>query len=202
MQRQLARLNARPARAQAADPQGDQSADVAGLKRAERLHRLLARQVRQRQPHRLQACVRAARGCPRAGGTSDRRTGASGASLSSPRIWRPPAVHGLDRRGLEQCLQRFARAPAEVAAEDRVPDFGHDHEWEPGICAATSRALAVGVRRSSAPLRISVGTLGSGSSARRGRGRRVRPERARRHVADGEHVGRSRTARSGSPPAP
>jgi hypothetical protein len=42
------------------------------------------------------------------------------------------------------------------------PTFGTTSRCEPGICAATSRAFAVGVRRSSAPLRISVGTAGSG----------------------------------------
>ena len=50
------------------------------------------------------------------------------------------------------------------------PVFGTTSRCDPGICAATSRALAVGVRRSSAPLRISVGTLGNGARSGAGAG--------------------------------
>ena len=50
------------------------------------------------------------------------------------------------------------------------PVLGTTSSCDPGICAATSRAFAVGVRRSSAPLRISVGTSGSGALSGAGAG--------------------------------
>ena len=62
-----------------------------------------------------------------------------------------PARARLDRRGLEQRLQRPARAPAEIAAEHGVPDFGHDHQAaSPGSARrlrARSRSACAGRRR-------------------------------------------------------
>lgn len=51
-----------------------------------------------------------------------------------------------------------------------MPGVRDDSSSEPAICAATSLAFAVGVRRSSAPLRMSVGTLGKGAFRSAGAG--------------------------------
>ncbi len=106
---------------------------------------------------------------PRRGGTLDRRTGASGASLSSPRISGPPA-HGLTGEGLNSACSALLAHPLRSLLRTECPTSGTTSRCESGICAETSRAFSVGVRRSSAPLRISVGTLGNSSRAGAGAG--------------------------------
>src|SRR5271170_4206848 len=99
---------------------------------------------------------------------AERRAGASG-------VKRRTGGGGVASQGLIGLpANRACRALLEqwVGSEPSTecPVFGTTSSCDPGICAATSRALAVGVRRSSAPLRISVGTLGKGACTGAGAG--------------------------------
>src|SRR5271170_2178940 len=80
------------------------------------------------------------------------------------------ALHGLiglpANRACRASLEQWVGS--ELSTE--CPVLGTTSRCDPGICAATSRAPEVGVRRSSAPLRISVGTLGNGASSGAGAG--------------------------------
>ena len=142
----------------------------------------LAAEVGERQRDRVQRAPGAPAVAALAGAT---RRGAAAAAAAGAG---PPAAAscGTARSaGGEQRLQRVAAARGRLLGEHRVAGVGHHQQVRAGDLAPPLRARwRSGVRRSSAPLRISVGTSGSGASSRRRRGGRVRPVRARGHVAD------------------
>ena len=89
----------------------------------------------------------------------------------------------LHRRAGEERADRLLGAAAEVAAEDRVAGERDDEQTaRRGSARRRCARSTVGVRRSWAPERISVGTSGRRSLGRR-RGRGVGPARADRHEA-------------------
>ncbi len=125
---------------------------------------------------------------PRAGVTSARRTGGSGAGRCAGGV----GAGGQGLTGLPRTAPaaRRWRTRSGLGSAPSGRCQGTTSRCASGICAATSRALAVGVRRSSAPLRISVGTFGSGASSGAAAGVGERPVRAGRDVAEFERVGR------------
>src|SRR5277367_4798905 len=90
------------------------------------------------------------------GARAARRAGASGVRLTSG----GEAGQGLIGAPRNRALSALLEQVVGSSPSTECPTLGTTTSFEPGICAATSRAFAVGVRRSSAPLRISVGTLG------------------------------------------
>src|ERR1700729_22474 len=114
---------------------------------------------------------------PRARGTAFRLRGGSGVGKASAGgVLSLHCCTGLPAK--RACRALWAQ---EVGSEPSTewPVLGTTSTCASGIWAATSRAFAVGVRRSSAPLRIRVGTFGSGASLTSG------PEEANGHEAQG-----------------
>ena len=78
------------------------------------------------------------------------------------------AAHGLIGRPANSASSASAAQELGSVPSTEWPVSGTTSRCEPGIFAASARASAVGVRRSSAPLRISVDTAGTGASSTSG----------------------------------
>ena len=154
----------RPPRAQPAGAQGGQREELFARDARFERERELAREVVERELHGVHRAARQPRVAVHGGEAREharrRRLG------TQPLRRRAAAPAGDDRAGAEQRLQGLFGAAARVAAEHRVarpraPRAGASRGSRPRLRARPE----VGVRRSSAPLRISVGIAGSAPGA-------------------------------------
>ncbi len=79
--------------------------------------------------------------------------------------WSAVTAHGWTGSAAKNALSASEVQSLRSLPMTECPVNGTTSSWASGICAATRRASAVGVRRSCSPERISVGTFGRGLAA-------------------------------------